>query len=121
MSRGLGRVQRRILDLLKHEANPIPTSLLAAMVFTTDETLAKVRTFDKEIQMLTLRATGGVKPKQRNAVSRACHSLWHDRQISAYTVDGNNWTWWGLPQKDKQAKRRRKRVRSEPHAASVCS
>src|SRR5262245_60484285 len=105
MSRGLGRIQRRILDVLKHEAKPIPTSLLAIMVFMNDDDLAAFRNYDKEIQFMTL-GMRAVAPKYRNAVSRACHKLWYDCQVSKHEATRS--TWWSLPQPEKPRRKKAK-------------
>lgn len=104
MSKGLGRIQRRILDALKYEAdNPkgtvtqIPTALLTVLVFMDDEKLAEYRTFDRDIQFMTI-ALRRVDPWKRNTVSRACRRLWQDGHIEAFTAKGSTATWWALPQ-----------------------
>jgi hypothetical protein len=105
MSRGLGRIQRRILDVLRLEAGkPIATTLLTIFVFMDDENLAKFRSFDRDIQYLSL-STRRVDQWKRNTVSRACNRLWREGRIQAYDIKGT--AWWEITPEKLQRKKKR--------------
>jgi hypothetical protein len=107
MSKGLGRIQRRILDVLRLEAgHVIPTSLLTVYVFMDDKNLAEFRAMDRDVQFLAL-GSRRVDPWKRNIGSRACNRLWRDGRIQVYDVKGL--AWWALPQAEKPKRKKRSR------------
>jgi hypothetical protein len=91
MSRGLGRVQRRIIEVLQGDQG-MPTMLLAAMVYMDETDLAEFQKFDRDIQLMTC----GMRPPandQRTAVRRACTQLWRAGRIIAYDLKPNFTVW----------------------------
>jgi hypothetical protein len=109
MSKGLGRIQQRILDVLRFEAGkPIPTPLLTVFVFMDDKNLAEFRAMGREIQFLSLLRRP-VPHSKRNGVSRACNRLWQDGHIEGYVLKrGIQTRWWAIPAEKPQRKRRGK-------------
>jgi hypothetical protein len=105
MSRGLGKIQRRILDVLQLEAGQgaVPTSLLTVFVFMDDKDLAEYRAMGREIQLMTL-VLRRVDPWKRNTVSRACNQLWRNGLIQAF--DTANAALWALPQSKKPKRKK---------------
>jgi hypothetical protein len=95
MSKGHGRIQRRVIEILDYEAGKtLPTSVLAAMVYMSDGELDEFRKLgDREIMFLTI---GMDPPKtwQRNAVSRACNQLGRRGKIACYKMKGDNSALW---------------------------
>jgi hypothetical protein len=68
-----------------------------------DENLAKFRSFDRDIQILSL-ATRRVDQWKRNTVSRACNRLWREGHIHAYDIKGT--AWWEIATESKKRPRR---------------
>ena len=114
MSRGLGRTQRQVLDILGAEpGRAFPTMLLAAMTFMDDDERSAFQKFDAEIQFLTLGAHP-VKPSRRSSVSRACHNLMRSGLIEGLVLKAMpGVSWWRIkPAKRKKVSGARKAKRA---------
>lgn len=89
MSRGYGRIQRRILEILtRQQGRKLSTTALAFLVSASDSErpeLEKMRPKDLHIHGgMTLLGPRLVTNGCRNAVSRACHRLWQEGKIDSY-------------------------------------
>jgi hypothetical protein len=91
MSRGLGKVQREVLKVLRAEPDRVlPTAVVASAVYMNEAPRAEYQQQPLDIRMLvhavSRRQNMELPQAARVAVSRACHALWRADLIEKYDM-----------------------------------